>query len=52
MQTIFNLSEHLKGFGDHLFENGVLKQGYADLISLLAVGAILSIILTLFERRT
>lgn len=50
MQTILNLSEVFKNFGNHLFENGALKSGYADFLVLLALGSFCSIIYTLFER--
>lgn len=51
MNTILKISEVLKGFGEHLINNGTLKQGYADLLALLTVAAICSILYTLFERR-
>ena len=52
MKTILEISEHLKNFGEHMFENGALKPGYADLFTLLAIAGITSIVLYLLERRS
>ena len=52
MKTIIEISNHLKGFGDHIFQEGMLQDGYKDLFVLLALAGITSIFLHLIERRS
>ena len=52
MNTILNICEALKGFGDHIVEGDQIKGGYADLLVLLALVGVTSIFVRLIERRT
>ena len=50
MNTILNICESLKGFGNHIIENNTLRDGYVDLFVLLGIVGLVSIILHIIER--
>lgn len=50
MQTILNIFNALKGFGDHITVNNNLAGGYVDILVLLTIAAVTTIALTLIER--
>ena len=50
MNTILNICEAFRGFGDYIVSNNQLRVGYIDILVLIGIAATTAIILNLAER--